>query len=289
MKPVRKIAFLLLAMLIIPVKSNAQEMNNNSETKTMEAKMSVTRGNKEVIQRLYEEALNKRNMELLKDFISADFEGINGAKGAAAFEVPVHAVIKAVPDAHWNLEELFGEGNKVFVRWKLSGTHTGPFQSFAATGNRISNDGMAIFEFKDGKVEKAHVYTDRLGFLQQLDVLPTDLALVSNDKPNKNLVHLVDKFLVPLAAKKEFYERMNTNRNFIKTLPGFIEDTVYESTDEAGNLICVTIAVWETEVALKKAKEVVQAEYKKQDLTMADVLERLNITMDRGTYKRRND
>lgn len=95
----------------------------------------------------------------------------------------------------------------------------------------------------------------------------------------------IDKFLIPEIAKLEFIERVNINRNFIKELAGFIEDSAYERTDEHGNLIYITIAVWENEDALKKAKEAVQAEYKKHGFNPAEMFERLNITMDRGSYK----
>ena len=94
----------------------------------------------------------------------------------------------------------------------------------------------------------------------------------------------IDKFLVPQKAKQEFLERMNINRSFIKTLNGFVEDAAYERTDEDGNLICVTIAVWENEDVLKKAKDAVQELYKKQRFNMPEMLERLHITVDRGIY-----
>ena len=94
----------------------------------------------------------------------------------------------------------------------------------------------------------------------------------------------IDKFLVPQNAKQEFLERMNINRSFIKTLNGFVEDAAYERTDEDGNLICITIAVWENEDVLKKAKDAVQELYKKQGFNMPEMLERLHITVDRGIY-----
>ena len=95
----------------------------------------------------------------------------------------------------------------------------------------------------------------------------------------------IDRFVVPQKSKSEFIERMNINRNFIKNLPGFIEDAIYERNDEQGNLICVTIAVWTSEEAIKKAREAVQAEYKKEGFNLQAMLERLNITMaDRGVY-----
>ncbi|HEV8285040.1 MAG TPA: hypothetical protein VGQ09_12070 [Chitinophagaceae bacterium] len=99
----------------------------------------------------------------------------------------------------------------------------------------------------------------------------------------------IDRFIVPQKAKPEFIERMNINRNFIKNLPGFIEDAVYERSDEQGNLICVTVAVWTSEEAIKKAKEAVQAEYKKEGFNLQEMIERLNITMvERGVYTKQN-
>jgi heme-degrading monooxygenase HmoA len=96
---------------------------------------------------------------------------------------------------------------------------------------------------------------------------------------------IIDRFIVPQKSKPEFIERMDINRNFIKTLPGFIEDKVYERIDEQGNLICATVAVWSSEEAIRNAKEAVQAEYKKEGFNLPAMLERLNITMaERGIY-----
>ncbi|MDB4926824.1 antibiotic biosynthesis monooxygenase [Mucilaginibacter sp.] len=96
----------------------------------------------------------------------------------------------------------------------------------------------------------------------------------------------IDKFLVPQNAQQEFIERMNINRNFIKDFPGFIEDVAYERTDEQENLVYITIATWENEESLKNAKGLVQAEYQKQGFNMSAMLERLEIKMERGIYKK---
>ncbi|HET6991579.1 MAG TPA: antibiotic biosynthesis monooxygenase [Bacteroidia bacterium] len=96
---------------------------------------------------------------------------------------------------------------------------------------------------------------------------------------------LIDKLTVPPKARQEVIERMNMNRNLIKKLPGFIKDKVYEGTDENGNLIFITIAVWESSDAIKKAKEVVQIQYQAEGFNLQDMLERLNILFDRGIYK----
>ena len=150
--------------------------------------MSVSHNNQEIVREVYELALNKKNMGLLEDLISPGFIGIRGLKGAAGFEEPVASLIKSFPDIQWQIEDLFGEGSKVSIRWKWEGTFTGaPFTTYAATGKKVINDGMAIFELKDGKIISAQVLTDRLGFLQQLEVLPVDLGSLPNRKPQPEM------------------------------------------------------------------------------------------------------
>jgi steroid delta-isomerase-like uncharacterized protein len=277
--------YLVAACLLASGISSAQvNERNNASTKNKKVSMETTEGNKEIIRKLYEESLNKRNLELLHDLIAVDYVGVRGAKGPASFEDPIAALIKAFPDIHWKLEALIGEGDQVVVEWKWQGTHTNQFTGFPATNKLISNDGMAIFELKNGKIIASHVQTDRLGFLQALEVLPQDIASLPKKKIFADKVSLIDKFFVPAAAKKEFYERVSINRNLIKTLPGFIEDAAYEYTDAEGNLIYVTVAQWQNKEVFNNAKEVVQTEYKKQGFDMNEMLKRTNIVIDRGVY-----
>jgi steroid delta-isomerase-like uncharacterized protein len=140
--------------------------------------MSITEKNKTVVRTIYEQALNKRNLALLQELVAPGYIGIKGSKGAAAFEEPVATVLLALPDAQWNIETLLADGDQVFVRWKLTGTHSGPFQTLPATGNTVANDGMAVYELREGKVVASQVFTDRLNFLQQLGVLPADITVL---------------------------------------------------------------------------------------------------------------
>ena len=265
---------LLLTGLLLPGIAGAQQVKKNSHEKTFNME-----NNKAIVTALYNESLNKRNMHLLSGFISDDYIGVPGTKGVEGFETPIAALIKAFPDIHWKLITVMGEGNKVVARWKWEGTQTGQYRNIPATGKTITNDGMAIYELKDGKIVGADVQIDRLGFLQTLGVLPADIV-----PPSKEAVQFIDKFLVPANAIAEFKKRTEINRRFIKTLPGFIEDAGYEYTDEKGNLICVTVAKWASKDALAKAKEAVQAAYREQGFNPAEMFSRLGITADRGIY-----
>jgi len=98
----------------------------------------------------------------------------------------------------------------------------------------------------------------------------------------------IDRFIIPESSFNEFSERMNYNRAFIKKISGFIQDTVYKSADEQGNILIITIAEWEDELSLKKAKELVQNEYKRINFNPSEFMLRLNIKMERGTYQERD-
>jgi predicted ester cyclase/heme-degrading monooxygenase HmoA len=262
---------------------NAQTTTSIKNNKK-EIVMNTTQQNKEVVRQLFEQGLNKRNFDLVNELVSAEFTGLQEKKGGAAFSGAVLPLIKSFPDIQWNIVDLVGEGDKVALHWKWQGTQNAPWFTLPASGKTITNEGMSVMTVKEGKLISAQVLTDRLAFLQTLEVLPTDVNMLYNKKAHNGQVNFIDKFFVPAAAINEFRERLRINRNFIKTLPGFIEDAAYEYNDNDGNLIFVTVALWQNSEALNKAKDAVQAEYKKQGFDAAAMFKRLNITLDRGIY-----
>ena len=49
----------------------------------------------------------------------------------------IGALRTAFPDIHWVIEEMVGEGEKVFSRFTWHGTHRGEFFGVPATGKQI--------------------------------------------------------------------------------------------------------------------------------------------------------
>lgn len=245
---------------------------------------NMAQQNKELVRKIYDQSFNKRNFDLLKDLISEEYIGIQGKKGVAGFQEPVQILIKSFPDMQWIITNLIAEDDKVFVSWRVEGTHNNSFNNLPPTGKAIRSDGMGVLTLKDRKVISTQVLTDRLQFLQELEVLPADVNVLYKKKAYKDQVNFIDKFFVPASAIKEFKERVTINREFIKKLSGFIEDAAYEYTDKDGNLILITVALWQNSDALNNAKEAVQAQYKKEGFDAPAMFKRLGITADRGIY-----
>lgn len=85
------------------------------------------------------------------------------------------ALFAAVPDVVLTMEAIAEEGEEVFVRWRLTGTHTGAeLEGLAPTGRRVDIDGVDDFVVRDGVIVSNFVIFDQTQLARQLGVLPTD-------------------------------------------------------------------------------------------------------------------
>jgi steroid delta-isomerase-like uncharacterized protein len=83
------------------------------------------------------------------------------------------AVLAALPDIHFDLDRVVGEGETVFVSWRLTGTFTGaPFYGVTATGRRIDIRGIDCFTIRDNKVASVFAAYDSMDFAIQAGLLP---------------------------------------------------------------------------------------------------------------------
>ena len=78
----------------------------------------------------------------------------------------------AMPDVQWNAEEVIAEGDKVMIRFTMSGTQTQPFMGMPATGKPVRVTAMNIYELKDSKIVREHSVPDLFSMLMQLGMLP---------------------------------------------------------------------------------------------------------------------
>ena len=128
--------------------------------------------NKDLVRELYEDFINRGQLESIDQLVAADFEGPDGARGPAAFKANITRVRTGFPDIRFTVEDLIAEGDRVVVRWSWVATHDGPFGGNPPTHKRITNTGIAIYQFRDGRIVRNWLETDRLGALQQMGAAP---------------------------------------------------------------------------------------------------------------------
>jgi len=49
---------------------------------------------------------------------------------------------------------MFGEGNKVVVRWRFTGTHQNDYKDIPATNLKVHAEGIHIDHIENGKIAK---------------------------------------------------------------------------------------------------------------------------------------
>jgi steroid delta-isomerase-like uncharacterized protein len=132
--------------------------------------------NKTVITSFVEEVVNQGHLDRADDLVAVDFVELDPLPGQQQGREGLKQVIGAFriafPDIHWVIEELIGEGEKVFSRFTWHGTHRGEFFGVPATGKLIKVKGMVVDRVVAGKMTESRILMDSLSMMKQLGVIP---------------------------------------------------------------------------------------------------------------------
>ncbi|MDL5362062.1 ester cyclase [Halalkalicoccus sp. NIPERK01] len=79
---------------------------------------------------------------------------------------------EAFPDARNEIEDVIAAGDRVVVRYRFTGTQTGPVLSVPATGRAVETAGIVVFRVDDGRLVEAWAMDDVYSLLKQLGAIP---------------------------------------------------------------------------------------------------------------------
>jgi predicted ester cyclase len=122
--------------------------------------MSTTE-TKALVERYYAEVLNGRDLDAVEEFFADE-------RMVAAVRQGCFAYFEAFPDLHVALDELIGEGDRVFVRSTMTGTHDGEYKGIPATGRHSATEAAEIFTVVDGGFVGYWCMTNVAGLMRQL-------------------------------------------------------------------------------------------------------------------------
>ena len=74
----------------------------------------------------------------------------------------------AFPDAKVKADDVMEQGNKVALRFLITGTHLGRFLTLAPTGRSVSFAGMTMLHFDSGKCVERWSVNDSITMFDQL-------------------------------------------------------------------------------------------------------------------------
>ena len=133
--------------------------------------------NKSLVRHLYEEVWNMRNLEVARELISPShgvqvMDAADSGIGPEAYARIVTEFVRGFPDLKFTVLDIIAENDKVVALWNISGTHQGEFRGIAATGKKMSVDGITISQLANGKIMDSYVSWDMWGMILQLGAVP---------------------------------------------------------------------------------------------------------------------
>jgi len=109
------------------------------------------------------------------DFVRRDSALPDDVVGLEAFKSYVGMLRTAYPDFRVTTDEVIPVGNRIILRWTVTGTHSGPLVSSTATipptDKSFSVSGVSIMTVMDGKNVEELVYYNQMAVYMQLGIV----------------------------------------------------------------------------------------------------------------------
>ena len=100
---------------------------------------------------------------------------VHGKPSTVGAEAEVAALARwwqAASDVHLEPLAIVESGGLVTLRYTLEGTNDGEFFGRPATGRRFQLENCTLLQVEAGRVRRAYRYSDTMGLLGQLGLLP---------------------------------------------------------------------------------------------------------------------
>ncbi len=138
----------------------------------------MAEGYKALAHRFHMDIFQEGNLDAADEILSPDFvyHGSLGPgedqRGPEPTKQVASGVIAAFPDRRITHEDTLAEGDKVLIRWSLTGTQEGELMGIPPTGRQVTLTGFDLFRIEGGKIVEMWQEADQLGMMQQLGVVP---------------------------------------------------------------------------------------------------------------------
>jgi predicted ester cyclase len=133
-----------------------------------------TEANKQLVRRLVDEVVNRRNPHMLDELAQGEFADL-ARRWISPFQ-------SSFPDFRMEIVELVAESDTVVAHFKCSGTHRGEWLGVAPTGRRFEDvNEIYIFHVRDGKLASAVGVEDNLSRMRQLGIRRKELEAEADE------------------------------------------------------------------------------------------------------------
>lgn len=140
--------------------------------------MTTPADNRRRIERLFEGVWNGADPDVADELVAPDYyihdrELAEEVRGPDLYRALAAGTREVFPDAEFAIEDSFGAGGKVAVRWTMTGTHEGEMFGVEPTGREVELKAIEIDRFEDGLLVETWTQSDTFGLAAQLGAAPT--------------------------------------------------------------------------------------------------------------------
>lgn len=135
-----------------------------------------TQENKRVVLRLFNEAMNNRNLSVINETFDANsvHHGFTyPVVGPDGFRELLDQFLNGFPNLNIVVEKAVAEDDFVATRGTWTGTHDGDFMGMASTGKSVKVGYIDMWRMENGKCVENWVQMDIAGLMQQLEAKAT--------------------------------------------------------------------------------------------------------------------
>jgi steroid delta-isomerase-like uncharacterized protein len=131
---------------------------------------------KAVVRRYYADVLNGGELQLLDEIAVDNYvehDPLPGqGDGRPDLKDRVATLRTAFAPLSFTVEDVIAEGDRVVIRWRSTGRHSGDFMGIPPTNRNYTIAGIDIHRLESGRMAEHWHVVDQLGQLQQLGLLP---------------------------------------------------------------------------------------------------------------------
>jgi predicted ester cyclase len=137
--------------------------------------------NKQLIERLYAEGINRRDAAAAAAFYAPDAKNHTRTVGRDGMRKVFEALFATFPDFHYDIVESTAEGDRVVCQVMMTGTHRGAptlpqafggmLAGVAPTGKRVEVLQFHSFAVSGNEIAAHAAVRDDLGMLKQLGLI----------------------------------------------------------------------------------------------------------------------
>lgn len=126
--------------------------------------------NKAMLLKLIDEGFNKGNLSVVDEIISVDMKERQrgNGDGTEGTRELIRTLRSWFPDFNMQMEDVAAVGDKVWMRFRATGTNLGSVMHRPPTGKTMTIDVIDIVRFKDGRIVEHWGVPDQLGMMLQL-------------------------------------------------------------------------------------------------------------------------